>query len=264
MRNIAAPQTDLAGFFRGVDSAANAVAPVSPQLIGLFDGAATTLHAIAREDASFARLIDEAPATEQVATESLRRARPVLVSATRLVDDLRPGVAVLPSASRRLARTFKVGTPVLKRADGLADRLAGTLTSLRGLVRDPATNGSVVELTKTLRTTIPLLQVLNPGQVRCNALGLYMRNAPGVIAEGDENGNWFRFMPMQNTPDTNYSGKVSPGLHFDPYATNGQDGRCLAGNEKFTPGTQIGPPPDQSSVPTSNPATRPPADALAG
>jgi virulence factor Mce-like protein len=261
MRNLAAPQTDLAGFFRGVDSAADAVAPVSPQLIGLFDGAATTLHAIAREDASFGRLIDEAPATEATATESLHRVRPVLVNATRLVDDLEPGVAVLPAASRRLARTFKAGTPVLRRADGLADRLAGTLTALRGLVRDPATSGSVVELTKTLQTTIPLLQHLNPAQTRCNLLGLYFRNAPSVIGEGDANGNWFRFMPMQNTPDTQYSGKVSDNLHFNPYASTGQDGRCVAGNEQYAPGTHIGPPPNQGSAPTSNPATTPPAEA---
>jgi ABC-type transporter Mla subunit MlaD len=265
MRNLAAPQTDLAGFFRGVGSAADAVAPVSPQLIGLFDGAATTLHAIAREDASFGRLIDETPTTEQVATESLRRVRPVLVSATRLADDLRPGVAVLPSASRRLARTFKAGTPVLKRADGLADRLAGTLTSLRGLVRDPATGASVVELTKTLQATIPLLQFINPAQVRCNALGLYMRNAPGVIAEGDANGNWFRFMPMQNTPDNPYQGKPAANLHFNPYASTGQDGRrCVAGNEQYVDGQRIGAPPNESTAPTSNPETRPPADAASG
>jgi virulence factor Mce-like protein len=264
MRNIAAPQTDLEGFFRGVNSAADAVAPVAPQLIGLFDNAATTLHAIAREDASFGRLIQDAPVTEQVATESLARVTPVLVSATRLVDDLRPGVAVLPTASRRLAATFQAGTPVLKRADGLADRLAATLGALHTLVRDPATTGSVTELTKTLQTTIPLLQYINPAQVRCNVLGLYFRDAPSVIGEGDDNGNWFRFMPMQNTPDTQYSGKVSPGLHADPYGSTGQDGHCVAGNEKFVPGTQIGTPPDASSAPASNPATSPPADALAG
>src|SRR4051794_10426573 len=64
MRNVGARQTDLDGFFRGVDAAASAVSPVSPQLVGLFDGAATTLHAIASEDDSFARVIDETPQTE--------------------------------------------------------------------------------------------------------------------------------------------------------------------------------------------------------
>jgi virulence factor Mce-like protein len=261
MRNVAAPQTDLGGFVRGVDAAASAVAPASPQLIGLFDGAATTLHAIAREDAAFGRLIDETPETERVATEALRRVRPVLVSATGLADDLRPGVAVLPQASTRLARAFETGTPVLRRADGLADRLAGTLVALRGLVRDPATSGSVVKLTGTLQSLIPTLQVINPAQLRCNYLGLYFRNAPAVIGEGDENGNWFRFMPLQNAPDNPYQGKVAENLHLNAYGSTGQDGRCVAGNERYVDGRHIGPPPNQATAPTANPETRPPADA---
>ena len=258
MRNVAAPQTDLDGFFRGVDSAANAVAPVAPQLIGLFDGAATTLHAIAREDESFGRVIDEAPETERVATDSLRSVRPVLARATRLTDELRPGVRVLPRASTRLARTFETGTPVLRRADRLADRLSGTLSALRTLVRRPATSGSVIELTKTVESLMPTLRFLLPAQTRCNELGLYFHNAPSVIAEGDENGNWFRFLPLQNTPDNPYQGKVAGDLHFDPYGSTGQNGRCVAGNEQYAPGRHLGAPPNNATAPTANPTTSPP------
>jgi virulence factor Mce-like protein len=259
--NFADPRTDLDGFFRGLDSAAGAVAPVSAQLGGLFDGAATTLHAIARERDAFGRLIDQTPETERVATEALRASRPVLEDATRLVDDLRPGVRVLPQASTRLARAVEVGTPVLKRADSLADRLNDTMGALRTLARDPATSGSVVALTTTLETVIPTLRYLNPAQTRCNLLGLYFRNAPSVIGEGDENGNWFRFLPMQNTPDNPYHGKVSDNLHFNPYAWDGPDSRCVAGNEKYAPGQRIGPPPNADSAPTTNPATKPPSEA---
>jgi len=259
MRNLAAPQTDLDGFFRGVDLAADAVAPVAPQLTGLFDNAATTLHAIAREDQSFGRVIDETPETEAVATDALRTARPVLARATRLVDELRPGVRVLPTASTRLARTFETGTPVLRRADRLADRLDTTLGALHGLVRRPATGGSLTELTRSLDTLVPTLRFLNPAQTRCNLLGLYFRNAPSVISEGDENGNWFRFLPLQNTPDNPYHGKPSADLHFNPYAEAGQnDSRCVAGNELYAPGQHIGPPPNNATAPSSNPTTSPP------
>jgi virulence factor Mce-like protein len=261
MRNLADPRTDLDGLLRGLDSAARAAEPVAVQLGGLFDGAATTLDAIARVDGSFGRLISETPETERVATVALRRITPVLRDATRLVGDLRPGVRVLPSASTRLARAFEAGTPVLRRADGLADRLSDTLAALRTLVRDPATSGSVAQLTKVLETTVPLLRYLNPAQTRCNLLGLYFRNAPSTIGEGDENGNWFRFMPLQNTPDNPYQGKPAANLHFDPYVSGGQDGHCVAGNERYVDGQQIGPPPNAATAPSSNPLTRPPAEA---
>jgi virulence factor Mce-like protein len=261
MENVADPRTDLDGFFRGLDSAAGAVEPVSAQLGGLFDGAATTLHALARERDAFGRLIDETPETERVATEALRASRPVLDDATELVDDLRPGVRVLPQASTRLARAVEVGTPVLRRADSLADRLNGTMGALRTLLRDPATSGSVIALTSTLETTIPTLRFLNPAQTRCNLLGLYFRNAPSVIGEGDENGNWFRFLPLNNTPDNPYQGDVADNLHFNAYGWDGPDSRCIAGNEKYEPGQHIGPPPNAGSAPMTNPTTKPPAEA---
>jgi virulence factor Mce-like protein len=261
MRNLSARETDLDGLLRGLDSAARAVEPVSVQLGGLFDGAATTLNAIAREDDSFGRVIAETPETERVATVALRRITPVLDDASRLVGDLRPGIQALPSASRRLADAVEVGTPVLRRADGLADRLSDTLSALRTLVRDPATGGSVVQLTKVVQTTIPLLRFLNPAQTRCNLTGLYMRNAPSTIGEGDENGNWFRFLPLQHTPDNPYQGKPAANLHFDPYVDSGQNGHCVAGNEKYVDGQQIGPPPNAATAPTSNPNTVPPAEA---
>jgi virulence factor Mce-like protein len=259
MRNLASSATDLDGFLRGLDSAAAATAPVAAQLGGLFYGAATTLNAIARVDRSFGQVIEQAPETERVATEAGRTVRPVLARAQRLVGELRPGVRYLPRASSRLASAIEVGTPVLRHADKLADRLADTLSALRALVRDPATSGSVVELTRSLQALLPALQQLVPAQTRCNYLGLYFQNAPSVISEGDANGNWFRFMPLQNTPDNPYHGKVSANLHFDPYVDEGAGGHCVAGNEHFEPGTHIGPPPNAADAPASNPATQPPA-----
>jgi virulence factor Mce-like protein len=259
MRNLASSATDLDGFLRGLDSAAAATAPVATQLGGLFDGAATTLHAIARVDNSFGQVLDQAPETERVATEAGRTVRPVLARAQRLVGELRPGIRYLPRASSRLASAIEVGTPVLRHADKLADRLADTLSALRALARDPATSGSLIELTRSLQALLPALQQLVPAQTRCNYLGLYFHNAPSVISEGDANGNWFRFMPLQNTPDNPYHGKVSDNLHFDPYVDTGAGGHCVAGNERFEPGTHVGPPPNAADAPASNPATQPPA-----
>jgi len=259
MRNLADPATDLGGMLKGLESAAAATAPVAPQLGGLFDGAATTLHAVARVSDSFGSVIDQAPATERAAVSALRVAQPVLDDATTLVDDLKPSAKLLPAAATGLAGAVEAGTPVLDRAAPLADRLSDTLAALRGLVKDPSTSGSVVELTRALDALVPTLAFLNPIQTRCNYLGLYMRNASSTIGEGDENGNWFRFMPLLATPDNPYKGNIGGDLHFDPYVDWGQDGRCVAGNEKYAVGTQVGPPVNAASAPTTNPQTKPPA-----
>lgn len=259
MRVLSSSEADLDGLLRGLDAASAAVAPVAAELGGLFDGAATTLHAVARVDGAFGRVVEQAPRTERAATEALREARPVIVRATRLAKRLRPGVSVLPAAARGLADAADAATPVLRRSGPLADRLASTLAELRRLVREPATRGSVSLLTRTLDALVPTLRFLNPLQTRCNYLGLYFRNGSSIISEGDANGNWYRFMPLQNTPDNPYKGSVPPGLHADPYVDTGRDGRCVAGNEVFAPGTRVGPPPNADSAPTSNPPTRPPA-----
>lgn len=261
MRNLAAPETDLRGLLRGVDGISGALAPVARVLPGLFDGAATTLHAIARVDRDFGRLIDETPVTQRVAVTSLRRVRPVLADAAGLVEELHPGVGALPSAATRLAAALEAGTPVLRRTAGLTGRLRATLSAVGVLVRDPATAGSVVELTRLLDALIPALRYVNPAQTRCNLFGLYGKNAGPTIGEGDENGNWFRFLPLQNAPDNPYQGEPAPNLHMDPYVDSGQNGRCVAGNERFEPGQRIGPPPNAATAPTANPLTRPPADA---
>jgi virulence factor Mce-like protein len=259
--NLASPATDLDGFLRGLDSASRALAPVAPQLVGLFDRAAVTLRSVYSVDHAFGQVIEQTPETERVATDALRAVRPVLLDAGRLTVELRPGVAALPHASRVLADALEVGTPVLGRADALADRLAVTLHSLHGLVRDPATDASVQELRRLFGELVPMLRFLNPVQVRCNYLGTYFRNAASTVSEGDQNGNWFRFMPLLLSPDMLYKGKVSNDLHFDPYPSTGQDGHCVAGNERFTPGTTVGPPPNAASSPGHTITTRPPQGA---
>lgn len=261
MDNLADPRTNLRGLLRGLDAASAAAAPVAGRLAALFDHAAATLDAVARVRPSLGALIEQTPPTERVATGALAEIRPVLDDARVLAGRLQPGVALLPAASRRLAAALEIGTPVLRRAGPLAGRLEATLAALGDLVRDPATSGTVVELERLLRSLVPTLRFLVPLQARCNYLGLYTRNAASTIGEGDPNGNWFRFMPLQLTPDNPYKGRVPDNLHFDPYASTGQDGRCTAGNELFVPGTQIGDPPNAPGAPTSNPATRPPPEA---
>jgi virulence factor Mce-like protein len=246
-RNLRSARTDLHGFIAGVSAAANAVAPVAGQLGSLFDNAAVTLAAVDAAGGALEQGIAETPPTETVATRAAMTVRPVLADAAALARDAAPGVALLPRASRRVAGAVEVGTPVLRRATGLADRLGDSLHALDDLVRDPATDGSVRRLTDVVGSLAPTLRFLNPFQVRCNYLGLWTRNASSAVSEGDANGTWFRFMPIAQTPEILQSATPAPELHANVYPHTGQNGECEAGNEPYLPGQRIGNVPGQQA-----------------
>jgi ABC-type transporter Mla subunit MlaD len=255
-RNLASPRTNLAGLIQGLQATTAAVAPVEASLGSLVDGAATTLAAIAAAEPELGQILDEAPATEATTTRVLRRVRPVLAGGARLLRDIEPGARMLPTASRRLASAFEAGTPTLRRAVSLADRLDDTLAALRELVTDPATSGSVTKLTEVVSSLEPTLRFLNPFQVRCNYLGLWTRNASSTVSEGDENGTWFRFITVAQTDEILQRATPAPKLHMNVYGSTGQNGECEVGNEPYLPGQRIGPVPGMQ--PGYTQATAPP------
>jgi virulence factor Mce-like protein len=255
--NFASPRTDLRGLIDGLQATTAAVDPEAGTLVDLFDASARTLDAVDQAGDAVGQSIDAFPATEATGTRALRRIDPVVASTTALTREIAPGVRVLGPASRQLARTAEAGTPVLHRAVDLADNLGDALSALRDLVRDPATNGSVVELTEVVSTLEPTLRYLNPMQTVCNYLGVWVRNAPSTISEGDANGTWFRFMPVVSTDEGFQRGDPAPQLHVNPYPKTGQDGECEQGNNPWLPGQRIGNTPGRQPGATED--TVPPA-----
>jgi len=239
-RTLRLPGTDLRGFVNGLDTAAAAVAPVAAALAGLFDGAATTLSAVAAARAGVQATLEQAPATEQTTTQALPQVTPVLRDGARLLHALQPGVRLLGPSSRRLADAIETGVPVLRRATELSDRLGETLGAVGELARAPSTGGALRELTGALASLADTLRYDNPFQVRCNYLGLWTRNADSTISEGDENGNWFRTVVINQPAESFQSATPAPQLHVVPYPRTGQDGQCEAGNEPYLPGQRIG------------------------
>jgi virulence factor Mce-like protein len=256
-RNFGSSQTNLAGLIENLQATTAAVAPVAGSLGSLFDGGATTLAAIAAADSELGQILDEAPATEATTTRVLRNVRPVLAGGTRLLRSVEPGVRMLPTASRRLADAFEAGTPTLRRAVSLADRLETTLAALRELATNPSTPGAVTKLTEVVTSLQPTLRFLLPFQLRCNYLGMWTRNASSTVSEGDANGTWFRFLPVVQPSETLQTAKPAPNLHVNPYGSTGQDGECEVGNEPFLPGQRIGRVP--GAQPGYTQATTPPS-----
>jgi ABC-type transporter Mla subunit MlaD len=258
MANLSDGRTALRGAIRGLDAAASAAAPVSAQLGSLVDGAAATLGSLDGARDGLGATLDRAPAAMRDATADLHAMSPVLADAARLAGGLRPGADLLPRATRELADTAQTGAPVLRRATRLGPDLEDLLQAVGTLARDPATSAAVVRLTKVVASLGPTLRFVNPFQTQCNYLGLWTRNASSTISEGDENGTWFRFVPIFQTDEVLQRSTPAPQLHATPYGNATAD-ECETGNEPYVPGRQIGHPagvqPDHTELTAPPPGT---------
>jgi ABC-type transporter Mla subunit MlaD len=241
MTNLSDDRTALRGAIRGLDTAATAAAPVSAQLGSLVDGADATLGSLDAASGGLGATLDRAPDAMRDATADLHAMSPVLADAARLAVGLRPGADLLPRAARGLADTAQTGAPVLRRATRLGPDLEDLLRALGALSKDPATSSSVTRLTKVVDSLGPTLRFVNPFQTQCNYLGLWTRNASSTISEGDENGNWFRFIPVAQTDEFLQRATPAPQLHATPYG-NATANECETGNEPYLPGQHIGHP----------------------
>ena len=258
---LADPRTGLRGFVRGAGRLAGELAPVARQLGSLLAGANTTARALAAVAPQLEETLVELPPTEATATRALAVTRPVLADARLLLRDIRPGVRVLPRAARTLHVALVEGIPVLRRARALVGRLRQTLVALDRLARDPATASVLERLLTALRSLEPTLRFVVPAQTRCNYLGLWTRNIPSTISEGDVSGTWFRTLVVLDQDEQAAQDRPVPDLHVNQYANTGapaQGGECEAGNEPYLPGQRIGHVPGDQGSATEN--TAPPED----
>jgi ABC-type transporter Mla subunit MlaD len=260
--NLSAPQTGLARLVAATDRVTAELAPVAPEAGSALDRADTTAGALDAAGSALGESIAETPPTQAAAFSAFREARPLLTDAAALARDIRPGVRLLPRAAEELDRALDEGVPVLRRAVALAGRLEETLVAVAELSEDPATADALERLLRVLVSAKPTLEFLAPAQLRCNYVGLWTRNVPNTISEGDASGTWFRTLVVADKLDEALAAaEPAPDLHVNPYAHAGQNGECEAGNEPWLPGRQIGNVPGDQGGTTE--ATRPP-DGVGG
>ena len=241
--NLADPRTGLSGALRGVESTVAEVAPVADELGSLVRASDVTAGSLASVAPELQDVLEALPETETIGTRALERTRPVLADARALVHDIRPGTRVLASAATDLHEAIQVGIPVVRRALGLSERLEAALEAVRVLASDPQTRGALDRLLLTLRSALPTVRFVLPAQTVCNYLGLWTRNVPSTISEGDDSGTWFRTLVVANTDEFRARAEPSPNLHVNPYgytAAPGQPHECEPGNEPYLPGQRIG------------------------
>ncbi|HYH58971.1 MAG TPA: MlaD family protein [Thermoleophilaceae bacterium] len=255
--NLSAPETGLRRLLVTADTLTGELATVAPEGGSALERADVTAGAFDAAGSALGESIAETPPTQAAALSAFRQARPLLTDAAKLVNDIRPGVRLLPRAADELDRALDEGTPVLRRAVGLAEQLEDALDAVADLSEDPRTVDALVRLLRVAESLKPTLEFLAPAQIRCNYLGLWTRNTSNTVSEGDPSGTWFRTLVIADkTNETLSSAEPAPDLHMNPYPHTGANGECEAGNEPWLAGQRIGNVPGDQGGTTE--ATRPP------
>jgi ABC-type transporter Mla subunit MlaD len=262
-RNLAAPETALARFFRELGDAAAIVAPAAETQAQLFVNLDTTFRALREVARPYIQdSISGGPPALDSAIRSFPIQRPFLRNSEALFRELQPGARALRASAPTLADAFDVGSRVLPRTPPLNRRLASLLDELQRFAEDPMVPRGLQATTTALDTLDPTLQYVAPAQLQCNYVSLWFRNVASLLSQGDRNGTWQRFIIIATPQGPNSEGGPSSApangptvdnrLHTNPYpntAAPGQPKECESANEPYLRGrTVIG------NVPGTQPA----------
>jgi ABC-type transporter Mla subunit MlaD len=248
-RNLASRSTDLAGFFRGLESYTAALVPVAATQGTLFTNLNTTFRALAAVAVpSLQETISQTPPTFDATIANAPVIRPFLTDTASLLHQLRPGFATLRQSAPVLADTFAIGAHTLPTTVELDGRTVSLAEALKNYSQNTVAQGGIDRLTLTLGHLRQPLAFLAPVQSSCNYVTLFLRNISSLLSEHVTQGTFLRFIPiaiddlpgnesepshrLYTGPATNGSGAV----HSNPYPytdSPGQPAECAAGNETY-------------------------------
>ncbi len=265
-RNLSSSRTDLAGFFRGLESYSGALAPVAQTQASLFGNLDTTFRALAGVAVPyFQQTISLTPPFFSATISGSPVIRPFVTDTAALFKDLRPGAATLPQSAPELAAAFAAGTRNLPGTSALDQRTLALSRTLEGYAATPAVQGGLDRFTLTLSKLGPPLAFLTPVQATCNYVTLFLRNTQSLLAEHVSQGGLLRFVQLaiddipggesepSSRPYTGPGGTSSGPLHVNPYPytdSPGQPAECAAGNEPYLTRAGFGNPPVKLSIKT--------------
>jgi virulence factor Mce-like protein len=268
LRLFASPSTHLAQFISGTAATTGALAPVAPTISALLSDGAVTFQAL--NDSKLGETIDQLPGTESIGTTVLTNAQPVLADAATVVQDLKPGAALLPAAAQDLDQIIRAATPVYKLAPQLAGNLQTALVQVDKLASNPAAIETFNVLGDNDLATLgasafaglgAILESAAPAQLACNTEGSWAQNFGGPnnpLSDGDSIGSWLRGGLVVDESTLMQSPTAAPDLH-DNYYPQETAGHCTAGNENYSTGQDIGAPKSYTSRVQK---TSPPAGVL--
>ena len=262
LRNLASPQTDLHGFFVGLNRAAEQNAPVAQQNANQW----VYSDKFFTSWASVARSIEEAntggPASLEQAIYSLPHQAAFYENATEFMNLLHPSAKSLVKVAPQLAHAFSVGAKNLTAATQLNEALLESSQALAEFATNPIAQVGLEELTNTLEIANPLLAGIAPSQALCNYWTLAFRNLASLESEnigigtlaragfilsptGVNNEGYPASAPANGPSEEHVAGsskiidKNNNHLHANMYPNTGGPGQpqvCEAGNETYVPG----------------------------
>ena len=197
---LAAPATQLTGFFDALDGFTQTLAPVARQTVGFIANMATTWQALSANRGALEATIAKSPATLAVGTRSLAVQRPFLVNLTKLGNDLTPAAQELNAALPAVNGAVAAGTRTLARTPPLDAELQHTLNALKTLSQAPSTGVAINALTSTVDTLNPMVRYLGPFVTVCNDWNYWWTNLAGDLDEATNFGFAQRALVNQTNP----------------------------------------------------------------
>ncbi len=266
--NLVAPQTNLAGFWRALESISAEVAPVAETQAQLFVGLDRTFTAFARVARPYIQeTIVKSPPTEDTAIDVLPVLRPFFHHFQQFFAAFEPGAKALGRTSPEIAAALRAGIPVLKASPVLNAQLEPTAQALLDFQSAPGVIPGLELLTSTNQILDPSLRFITPAEATCNYLTLLFRNAASIGNQGNDLGTWTRVLPIDSPNGGGDNNEATPSsapangsganhLHYNPYpytASPGQPASCMAGNEQYVGGvTSIGNPSGRITLNTAD------------
>ena len=187
MENLADPETNLDGFFRGLGRASAEAAPVASAQAEVFTHMADTFEAIVREPESLRATIEKSPPTLDTTIASLRVQRPFLNDFADLSARLRPAAQELPRSLPAINDAFRVGTPILPQTVELNENLEESFQALDDLFQAPGTLLALRDIRTALAVAKPAITYIAPYQTVCNYT-IYFLHPLGELQSQVQNG----------------------------------------------------------------------------
>ena len=264
LNNLASPQTDLRGFFRGLLRASEQAAPVAEAQANQYTFLDRFFSAWANVSKSLEEATAGGPASLEQATHSLPFEAPLIRNATEFMHLLRPSAAALTTVAPSLGHAFKEGAVNLRQATALNTKLAESSEALARFGNNPVITLAFEDFTKTLEVGNPLLAGIAPEQAKCNYWTLAFRNVASlesanigvgtlaragfVLAPSGPNNEGFPSAVPANGPSTEKVSRQSTAVfdsnhvHVNPYpnvSAPGQKALCEAGKINYLAGKAV-------------------------
>ncbi len=257
LRNLVAPSTDFAGFWRALEALNATVAPVAQINGTLFVALDQTFAAFARVSRPYIQeTISKGPATLDTAITDFPVINPFLQDSEKFFAAFQPGAKALADTSPTLDAAQVAGIPVLRESPVFNAQLEPTADALLAFQEAPGVFNGLDLLINTNEKLDPAIKFIAPAQVTCNYLTLDFENLASVFSENNGQAFWAGATALQPPRGPNSEGAPASApangggdqsalnhLHYNPYPNTASPGQkpeeCEAGNEKYQLGKTV-------------------------